>query len=289
MSGILAILTLPFTASAQPWYLNKTQPNGQDWNTLTDWSANSDGTGATPTQITAEDTFYTNGRILRTTTSNGTISFGGQALVINSGALWLKAQRAEVANIKVTTSGGIIQANYGGTTSATAMVQTLAVNDMEVYGEVWLSSTYSAPNVFTLALEVQKLSGNGTLRVLGGSSSGVVTLSINDGSEFDGIIRHSIGQLAFDNDFSLANASLVIDSGTFINLNYSVIFSSLTIAGTTLDAGTYSYDYLSNQYAGIFINGNENGYITVVPEAKHFALFGAGAALLVLFMRKRNR
>lgn len=242
------------------WYMDTDQPFGQDWTVVSYWNACMDGSGIAATAMTASDTYYINGKILRTQQQpTGVGTFPGGTLVVDSGQLYLKSGTSIVTNL-IATGGTILSAAAPGTDARNQTVQvgTFTIEDSVTLSCGILNDGRSLTSVFTT------LAGAGDL-IISGSATNVFYLSVTDAASYTGAI-HVAGAatLNFQNDL-LTGGALVIDSTAKVKLDQNVTFKSVTVSGTSLAPGTYSYSTLHSSFPSIF-GASTAGSITVLPS-----------------------
>lgn len=98
--------------------------------------------------------------------------------------------------------------------------------------------------------------------------------------------------LEFGNNLTLGGALVMsstgADTGT-ITLDHNVSFASVTLDGTTLANGTYSFSYLNANFDAIFNDGG-SGSITVAPVPElRLACIGLLGSVIWLGKRRRRR
>jgi hypothetical protein len=261
-------------AQGAEWYLHADQALSSNWHTLADWWStplDSDTSGTHPASINPSDTFHTNGHQLRTPAGTAAETFGGGTLVLDGGNVLIK-------DISTTTATAIpnLAARGGASKSVTT-----GANGVQLISLGALTLAKSETTVFTTGssarhqdLAVGTLQGNGTLKLKGG---GTTYLGLGSATGFYGRI-HLVGssKLEFKNGFSTPG-SLVIESGSQVNLNQNITVSGLRLGGTTDGAGeengytelapdtTYTFAALNAAYPSIFPGGS--GSITVTRPA----------------------
>ncbi len=249
---LAATLACTSSVSAADWYLNKDQAHPTDWNKLSDWNSEPNGSGTTPTALFLTDTYHCNVKDLRSPYTAGTSSFPGGLLVIESPstALYIKASPGGgiIVPKLLTTAGAIF--NYSGG------LVTLGVGEFENRTG---STDLSATSGFSLKLDADKLIGSGTTRLTGG---GTFLIDVTDATSYLGELYVQQGTVDFENDFSSAG-KLTIESTAKVALDQDVVFTALTIAGSSKAVGTYDYATLHAEYPAIFASGS--GTITVRP------------------------
>lgn len=248
----LALTTPAFSAD---WYLSANQASPASWNTLAAWKSAADGSGSSPGALSANDTYSTNNKLLRSPEGATDATFAGGVLKLNGSAavLALKTNSPASAIVPVLeASGGKIENYNGGVTK-------LSVGRLDaVSGSTAIASSSGR----TVALAVTgTLVGSGELRVSGTGS--IAKLSVADALAYTGQLRVSTGTLDFDAPWS-SSGGLVIEGGS-VTLDQSVSVTSLTVGSTTYPADTYDYATLAAAHPTIFTAGDANGAITVAP------------------------
>ncbi|SDT89072.1 Aryl-phospho-beta-D-glucosidase BglC, GH1 family [Verrucomicrobium sp. GAS474] len=254
-STVLGGLTISKTPAT--WHLIVNQTNSQDWTSayLSHWNANAGGGGASPTSINVADTYVNDQGVNQLRAPASTSTFAGGLLVLGGTAqLTLKTGSAATSTIPnfLSTGGTIAQ-------GVASITQHLNVGDYEVDG----TTSLSAGSGRGIALAVTTLHGDGDLSVSGG---GTFSLSFNDASDYTGTIRLVSGTLSVQSPLA-TQGPLVISTGAQVALNQPVYVTDLTVAGTALSAGAYSYSSLNGSYAAIFSSGSSSGAIYVGSAA----------------------
>ena len=290
-SLIAALVFLPLTTFAQTtWYLNQSQPFGNSWSTPADWSANPGAPlGASPSSISNQDIFNTNGKILRTV--NGATSvFGGARLDLNS-QLSVKASTVSIGNLK-TLAGAYIAAQDADNVNDKTLI--LNVTNFNATAETRFAATTS--NNRSLAINITTLTGSGDLILgkSGGGTAAVSTLTFQaaTATAFTGNI-HLFGTgttLAFTQNL-VSGGGLTLETGSILTLagNRNLTFTSLTIGGTALAANTYTFAQLNSDYDAYFADGG-SGSITIIPipEPAAYAVILTLIAAGRVMMRRRK-
>lgn len=297
IKGSLALLALcaaiPFQANAAIWYTNGTsQPAGGNWNTLSFWGANPDGSGADPSSILNTDDFVVNGGTpgaLRTPDTTGTAVFGGQSLTLLADAgetaqLTLKSKIASIGNFVTTGVGSSVVANGGVGTGSDPFNLSLNITNWSLSGATILAQT-AASSVRTINLSVGTLTGGSSLTFTGLDGNDFFNMTLTNGLSYTGAMILSDGTLNFNNNLATAG-SLTLNTSTVLVLDQNLTFSGLTIGATSLGAGTYTYEYLNTNYDAFFAEGG-SGQIMVVPEPATWGLLTLGG--MALLMRRRVR
>lgn len=229
-----------------------------------------------------------------TNTGANSVFTGGTLVLATAGQLNVRTtgtSKALIANF-VTTGGGLIVATP--TNSATHnLVVTSFTNGS---GTTRLSASASGTNR-SLSLEIGTLSGTGDFAIDAASPDNrTIFISATDATAYTGNFDFSRGTINFNNDL-VSGGSLTLSGSVSVVLDQNVTFSSVTIAGNALAAGTYSFSTLNqnSNYGGVFANYDAffaeggTGSITVIPEPSTYAaLFGAAALGLVIARRRRH-
>jgi len=286
--ALLAACGFASTASATDYYW---RGNGGTnyWSATALWKPNEDGTGSSPSSISSADTFIvTNvvGAMGTNPTSSGTNTFAGGTLVLANGQLSVKATGSGLARVTnfITTGGGLIIA--AETSNATHNLRVENFNNQS--GATRLSASTQGNNR-TLNLSIGTLTGSGGFTIDANSgSTRPIKISIDDATGYTGDFGFANGLIDFDNDFA-SGGSLTLSGTSVLVLDQSVSFTAVTINGTSLAAGTYSFADLNAAFDAFFADGG-TGSITVaaVPEPASAATL-AGAALLGLVALRRRR
>jgi endoglucanase len=247
-------LALATPASAAEWFLDKNQPQYSSWNTLADWKPAADGSGTSPSSLSSTDTYRTNNYALRTPETNTTTTFPGGTLWLDGGNGFLLVKTYSATGLavipKLVSTGGKIQNTSGG-------LQYVQVGTYENRSG---STTLTASSGRSLKLTVGTLVGSGELR-MAGTGAGFL-LDLANATTYTGDVYLASGTLNFDNDLSSAGR-LRIDTGALVNLDQSVTFTGLVVAGTEYPVGTYSYATLQAAHPAIFTAGTSGGAIVV--------------------------
>lgn len=279
-AGLLIFAAAGASTQAAIWYLRVDQGKNKSWNDLDFWTSNSDGSGTTPSALSAADTYSTNGHVLRTpnTTgaSNATQVFDGGTLQIDGGTLGLKSVTAIVADL-VSNGGTIVNASSSESTNLELQTTTFQANAATTLsGQTDRNSTYSFGT----------LSGGGDLTMVtnsGGTGGGHFYLSASDASGYSGTLTLDSGAFDFNSDF-ISGGALVVAGGATFMLDQNLTFTGLTIDGDVFAPGTYSYSDLGSSYASIF-GSSTGGSITVVPEPATLALVALAGMMM---LRRRH-
>lgn len=282
------------SAQAADYFLHQSQGAGWNWNQIGNtqgwYTARVGGAFANTVNGGVFDTaghYYTNGFQLRSPESVDPQTFAGAKLILeNNSSLAIKTTNG-------TTARAIVPhlETQGATTISAANsthYHNLTVTTFDQSG----TTTFTANTGRSIDLTIGALNGAGTIVFSGAAATSNFRLTSIGADDFTGSFNLTGGTLLFASDFSTAG-SLSIASGSFVNLTHGVTVDSLSISGTALDDGLYSYSWLNANYGSIFTAGDTvNGFISVgaaaVPEPSAFAAFAALAALGVAATRRRR-
>ncbi|MEO5713074.1 MAG: glycoside hydrolase family 5 protein [Luteolibacter sp.] len=210
-----------------PWYLRYNQ-SGNNWTTLTDWGSSPTG-GSSPTALSYNDDYYTNNRVLRSSSTfvGGSLNIDGTT----AGKLVLKTTTV-VPNLNTwgTTAG--FSNGSGGIMLLT--VTNLNNNATNTNFDCGVSN-----RGFDVSINTLRGSGNLTLLGYGG---GQLLLKVANANNYTGKIimsAASTGTLTFQAPLFSAG-QLEVNTGNSVVVNYPVSFSGLTIGGVAQAAGTYA-------------------------------------------------
>lgn len=277
------ILTVAFvsaqSASATILYLvDSNSFPSQNWNTLSDYNTQPDGSGSTPTSITSsDDVVVLGGRVIRAP-NGATSTFPANSLLLDENSQLNLDGLPDVTMGNFTTGGsgaGNIFVRDAGTT-------TLSITNwtVDAFTRVRLTNTGKI-----LDLNVTTLSGGNNILQLGEDANNTVNFSVVDASGFGGTLR-ALRNTDFDNDLNLTSGLLDISSTGRITLDQDLSVGALTIAGTNLGIGSYDFTFLNTNFDTQFVDGG-TGSITVVPEPNTVGL--VLSAILVGVWRNRSR
>lgn len=274
---LLCGLSLPVHATTL--YLRTTQSSSGSWDSA-NWATTPTGTG-TVSALASGNTYDTNTRILRTPNTSTPTTFAGDALVINGGGLTLKANSISIDNLSVTATGGSI--SHAGTNTGTTA--DVAVNQFAVDGSLELTGGF---NNRTIALNITTLSGSGNIQIGTGTLAGV-TFAATTATAYTGTISLSSFNLNFNNDLT-THGGLNLSGTGVLTLDQNLTFASVSIGGTALAAGSYSFSDLNSSFDAFFTNGG-SGSITVasLPEPSAFVLIVSSGIFLCVVHRRRPR
>lgn len=297
-------------ASAAVVNQTSTMTGSQSWNDGAFWS-NEEAPSAGNDYVTAGTlTVRTPGG------SVGNTVFAGNSLTLrDTASLFLRANSANQATI----SRLIIETNSTGSGSQLGpRIHNAVGGETRLNGAIELTGngsftldpqasdrTVTINSQLTAASTVQQI-------VARGSQTGGTVVFTNSANQFSGTwVAHNAvlrgteagafgsgsflvkenGVLDFGYNFVGTQSSLVIELGGVLMLSRDLTFSSLSIAGTSLDAGRYSFDELNAQFDGYFSGTTGIGSVTVVPEPSQvaFTMVGVVGALVLCQMRRRRR
>ncbi|HEY8966515.1 MAG TPA: glycoside hydrolase family 5 protein [Candidatus Methylacidiphilales bacterium] len=247
-----ALNGLVITEVSATWHLVVNQMNSEDWTSayLSHWNADAAGGGVAPSSINVVDTFVNDQGVNQLRAPASTSTFAGGLLVLGGTAhLTLKTGSAAASTIpRFLAHGGAIDQGVA------AITQHLNIGDCEIDAG---TTALTAGTGRGLALAVTTLRGPGNLALSGG---GTFALSLADATQYTGTISVSSGTLSVQSLLA-TEGGLAVAAGAQVVLNAYVYVTGLTVSGTALAAGSYSYAALHASYPSIFTSGT--GGITV--------------------------
>lgn len=276
------VAVTPHSAHAASYYLQANQGSPNTWNNTSLWfDAPSGGStlASGPNTFVAQDLFA-NGFNIRTsdTAANLTLGDATTTLTFNAKfttrASFTEGETAFVNTITTTgTSAHIAAGNGSGSIGAT---------NFNVDGTTILSGDGTAGR--TMRLTAVNLAGAGNFEF----SVSFAQFNVTNGSGYTGNFTWQGGSttvLEFLADATFGGSAIVPTGGS-INLHQDITLAGLTLNGTPLDSGTYSYATLNATYDAFFTDGG-SGSITIpaVPEPASLGMIGLGG----LLMLKRRR
>jgi len=291
--SLLPLLASPVRAQTTYYYKADNTSSG-NWSNANVWNTNVEGTGTNHTLNASNSNIYnSNAKAVRST---GTAFLGGSLILSGHStdvgganySLMLTSASMTIANLSTQAFSGennfvLIRSTIN---SATALTTTNLVVGTETRFHFQSSITRS------LNLTTTNLSGSGDMLVgingPGADSPSTVALSASNASAYTGdIVVYSGSSMDFNGTFT-SGGGLSLLSGAVLTLDQSLTFTSLSIGGSLLSAGTYSFATLNSAYDAYFANGG-SGSITVaaVPEPSAFASVLGAASLLALTLRRR--
>lgn len=316
-----ALLLAAFTP-ANALTINQTQSNGtagQSWLTTGSWSNN-----AAP----SADNDYVSGSTMTLRSPTTTDStFGGNSLTINGAQFNLTGSTGagsapgtiSIADLRITGGGAVVNAN--GSNHA----QTLAGGTVNFTGNSFFRLNANDTTARNITLSSQ-LTGDGnvglmqkgtlTLNGAGNTFSGTWTVGgtnvnilgtnyTNSSLRVSTLDAFSSGSLGVNSSLVANNHSIIkigydwtttgslsLNANSLLFLEHDLAVGELSIAGSSLADGTYTYDFLNTNYAGFFNTTGAEGSITVgtIPEPSTYAVLAGAAALgLVAGFHRRRR
>lgn len=263
MPGIGVLLLAATAARAESFYLAESTSTGMDWNTLSVWNSEPDGSGRTPETIAATGNFFTNNQGLR---APGTPSaFPGASLTLQSaktGTLLLQAfGETRVARLIVSEEeGGNVTARNGG---ASGNWQVLMTDRLEMQGRLRLQAPSDDGIPHRLLLRASTIEGGGNIvcRAMGETDlDGEYGLQLGDSSQYSGNVIVAAGTLVAVGDLKLPQSTLEISEGAKCRLEKNIEVAQLVVQGVVIGAGVYSAADLNIHYPDTF---SSNGTITI--------------------------
>lgn len=298
-SVVLTLATVAFSvpaASAANYYLQADMGGTADLSNPALYNSAANGSGSTATDMAGND-FFSNGRVARFQSANlaNAATFTGNSFTLNSlGQLKVThASGYTVGNLIISGTAGLL-ANAGGPNNVLTAAN-LSMTSGSTLGFAHLNLTNSH-----LDMRIGTLTGSGNL-VIGSAVStyasitgNTVLLSATDAGAYTGTLSWGSATnqnvvLDFNSTFASAG-SLIARANDRINLDQNLTFSSVTIAGTTLTAGTYSFATLNSTFDAVFVDGG-SGSITVgaIPEPSTYAAVSGAAVLGLALWRRRPK
>jgi hypothetical protein len=296
----LVALFASSTAIAQStWYFNP--PSGLDLNTVGNWWAKPDGTGANPTAFGANDTWLFNQRAFTSGTFPVNLTTNGLAAELDA-----RSQSHVYESITIDNSGRL---------TVLPKVNTQNNNSIEINN---LVITPDAANV-----AVRFLTDTANARSFGGDTAGTgitinnltatddvsgkdiffgdgsssttlnTNVTIGDTTGFNGRLNVRNTQFRLWDDLTLVEAgarfqtseTTLIDFRTF---NISTAQDGFRLGNYVLDPGVYTVSDLTalaaNHATNVSFTGS--GGVIVIPEPATYGLIFGGLTLCLVFMRR---
>lgn len=269
------------TASAATVELISSNSSGESWETGSDWS---NGQGAS-----AGNDYVVNSGTLRSPNSNSSETFGGDSLTLNGGTFALKAtssNRLRTVN-NFTLAGGTIS-NFGGNF-------TIRVGGDLTLQDATVSKFAASSSNADRNIQIESVvSGTGDAEIRGNTGNSNRVIFTNASNDFTGtwsVLDGAILDFNYDHN---SGADLVLETGSTLRFDQNLTFSSLTIGGNSIAAGSYTlseFTSLNASYANFFSNDNGSTFTVLpaaVPEPHHYALgLGIAATLFCAWRRRR--
>lgn len=291
--ALLPLLAFPVHAQTTYYYKPDNTTTG-NWSASNAWNTNAAGTGTNHTLSTANSNIYnTNAKAMRTT---GT-TFAGGSLILSG-----HSTDAGGANYSLMlTSPGMTIANLS--TQAYDSSNNFVLIRATLNSATALSSTnfavgtetrfhFQTTNFRSLNFTLTTLTGSGDMHMgktgAGTDGASTIALSATNASAYTGdIIVYNGTSMDFNSTFT-SGGGLSLLSGAVLTLDQSLSFTSLSIGGSSLSAGTYSFATLNGLYDAYFANGGTGSItVTAVPEPSAAAALLGVAALAAFTVRRR--
>ncbi len=256
--------------------------------TGTNWTEAIWGPG--PAAATAGNDYISENMTLRTSNNSGATLFPGDSLtMINSTLIF---RRASSANFILDNA--VFNAVANSAIGGTMLLAEGKVADFNTNGRTpTLTATLSGGGAFTK-------SGSGTLMVDNADNTfhgtwivAANTLTSATAGSFDttGLFDVTGGTLDINYNFDGSGTALVLSgTGKFdLTGGFNHTFASLTIAGTSLSSGTYSFADLDTDQQAYFTDGGDTFTVAPIPEPSTYALLLGGGALALAAQRRGKR
>jgi hypothetical protein len=318
ISFIGALMGLAIAASmvhAGEYYSIGTSPlTNNNWDAgLNNWTSDPAGTppptngGANPTTYANHNfNIITNG-IIRTNSGSATFSgstSNGATLTLAGGTVQMRGSDSSIKTaasvIGAGTTSKILFSDSKTITTAITLSVTSFNNTTGATTFIDLGTGSTSSTVAEVSkLSIGTLTGGGNFAVMaangqGANQSRTLQLSATTASAFTGNITWSGTNkpiLKFGNGLVSGGGLIASDASSRILLDQNVTFASVTLNGSPLAIGTYTFagaTGLNALYDTLFVDGG-SGSITVagVPEPSMFAV--ASMVLLPILSRRRRR
>lgn len=238
-------------AVAATYYQSANQYSGGSWSNLTAWNTVSGGSGTAPASITPADEYIANRRdwFLRTPTTAST--WPGGPLTIGPANLTLvtKSGPALITVPELNLLGeGRLKA---GDNTASLRIDTLVHNAPQ-----GLLQTHDSNNS-VLTASFGTVTGTGDFGLYYYRSTGLIKLTMEDATSYQGTLTQGNGFLEFQNPLSSAGG-IVLPYPAKVTLDHAVTFTNATVNGAPLGLGVHTATGLG--FAG-------NGTLTVRAPA----------------------
>lgn len=247
--------------------------------------------GAPAAAATAGNNYISENMTLRTSNSgSGTLFPGDSLTMINSTLIF---RRASSANYIV--DGALFTAAANTSIQGTMLVDTgKTVNFNTNARNVTLSATLGGSGAATksstgtLTVDNAVNTFTGTWIIEAGALASATSGSLDN----TGAFSVTGGTLDIGYAFNGAATDLILSgTGTFdLSNGFNYTFASVSIAGTSLAAGTYSYGDLDAGQQAFFVNGSDTFTVAgaTIPEPSTYALLGGIGTLLFTCQRRRK-
>ena len=260
---------------AADWFLKANQGSTDNWNTLTSWSSSPvSGAGTSPTAINAADTFYLNGKSLRTPYTSVNETFPA-TLVLDGGYVTVKSksQTAITAIPKLVSQYGITRTLAHANTGTQKLSVGLNVPDGD---PITFDTGATATRILDLTLT--SVAGAGAVEFTGVGTTRVTMPAASTNFYGSLLVQETGNRVSFQNDF-VSNGGLVIDDGAQILLSHNITVSSLIVGGTVPGSdgvrvgattyapnATYTWATLNAANPAIFPAGGSGSITVTQPQ-----------------------